>query len=88
MKFIPYDNKVQINPIKSEVWGSSELIEKGIVVSVGKGCKFLKVGDTVFFESWGIGKTPPSIEGDESTCIYTLEENPKFILGKYANRKK
>lgn len=84
-KFIPFYDKVQIRPFKRDNWVPDEsLLEKGEVLAVGDACKFLKKGDTVFFVSWGLDKTPD--ENGES--YYVVPEKSEFILGKYGAGKK
>lgn len=84
MTFIPYNNKIQIEPIKEEMFMESEdpvLSEMGKVVAIGKDVKFCKVGDTLFFTSWGVDKTPVQ----DGKNFYVVEENSEFILGKIEN---
>lgn len=81
MKFIPYPDKVQVKPSKKDsFFNDDNLLETGTVVAVGKDCKFLKVGDVVFFSSWGVDKTPEQ-DGEQ---YYVLQEKSEFILGKLA----
>lgn len=77
MTFIPHPNRVLVKPLEDEGILSETKKEIGKVLAVGKDCKFLKMGDTVYFDSWGIGKT----EIDGSDC-YILLETKEFILGK------
>lgn len=77
---IPFKGKVVIEPIKQEMLLSqdSSLIEAGKVLKVGEGVKFLKVGDTVHFNSWCCDKTA-EIDGK---VFYILPVNEQSILGK------
>ncbi len=81
MKFIPYDDKIEIEPfsiskiIKSE---ETSLIEAGKVVAVGSKVTFVKVGDTLYFDSWGCSKTPER----EGKRHYLVAETSAVILGK------
>lgn len=86
-KFIPYFNKVYIKPFEEEGMLRAEgdaFLEKGTVLAVGRDCKFLKKGDTVFFSSWGCDKTPPDEDGN---VYYVLAEQAQFILGKLGHGK-
>lgn len=71
-----------IKPIQEDSFDIEALEEKGIVLAVGSACKFLKVGDIVYFDSWGIGKIKV---GEEK--FYILQEKPEFILGKEHGKK-
>lgn len=83
MKFTPHPNRVMIKPIQEDSFDVEALEEKGTVLAVGSDCKFLKVGDTVYFDSWGIGRIKI---GEEK--FYILQEKPEFILGKENGPKK
>ena len=89
MKFIPYDNKIVIEPSTEKGFLVSEqqpLEEMGKVIAVGKKVKFVKVGDTLFFSSWGMFKTP---EVDKKgTRYFVVPESSEFILGKYGHKTK
>lgn len=90
IKFIPYNDKVQIKPQKSEIYATTEdtqYLEIGEVIAVGDEVTFLKVGDTVYFDAWGMLKTP-EIEGQEQ--FFVVPEKSQFILGKVSKngRKK
>lgn len=79
--FIPYPDKILIEPIKEEsllVADSQSLQEKGVVIEVGSAVKFVKKGDIVYFDSWGCSKS----KGEGDTIYYTVPCNEKFILGK------
>lgn len=75
--FIPYYNKIEIapednsGPIRT---GIESKKEKGIVVSIGRDVTFVKVGDTVYFDSWGCSMTA---DGN-----YIVSEDPNIIQGK------
>lgn len=88
MKFVPYPDKAQIEPIEvdSMLRGDNDrYLETGKVIAIGNKCKFLKVGDTVFFDSWGMRKTPEDENGKQ---YFVITDNSTFILGKYESRKK
>lgn len=40
---------------------------------MGKGCKTLKVGDTVVYSKWGIGVTDLAMQGDEYAVIREMD---------------
>lgn len=89
-KFIPFYDKVQIKPLEKEgllKGENDQYLEIGEVMAVGQEVKFLKVGDTVFFDAWGMQKTP-KVEGEEQ--FFVVPERSQFILGKIAKngRKK
>lgn len=84
-KFIPFYDRVQIRPFKRDSWVPDEsLLEKGEVIAVGEKCTFLKKGDTVFFTSWGMDKTPD----EDGEPYYVIPEKSEFILGKYHGKKR
>lgn len=86
MKFTPYFDKVQIEPKTQDVMLRTDdtmMEEMGTVIAIGKDVKFLKVGDTVFFSSWGSNKTTEIDK--EGKRYYVVTESSQFILGKYAN---
>ncbi len=86
-KFIPYPDKVQIKPIEvdSLLRGeNNQYLEMGEVINVGSSCKFLKTGDTVFFDAWGMSKTPD----EDGVQYFVVPDESKFILGKYNGSKK
>lgn len=75
--FIPYKDKIVIEPLKKEsVIKSDEnsLIEAGTVIAVGADVTFVKPGDTLYFDAWGCSKTP---NGD-----YVVTDRSECILGK------
>lgn len=80
MKFVPFPTKILITPSEQlDAFGNSTgLIEKGIVEEIGKEVKFLKKGDTVYFNSFGCDKTPE----EDGKSFYVVEESSPFILGK------
>lgn len=83
MKFIPYTLKIVVEPFKKERLIASEekqLIESGRVVDVGGGVDFVKVGDTVFFDSWGCTK----VTDTDGVEYYVVPQTFDVILGKYA----
>lgn len=83
MKFIPYYDKVIIEPLtKGGIIRTGEaesLQEKGRVIAVGDKVSFLKVGNIVYFDSYGCSKTPADSEGKE---YYVLFESSPVIFGK------
>ena len=79
--FIPYFDKIQIKPFKVErsILTEETLQEKGEVISIGKDCKFVKVGDIVFYQAYGYLETPADENGEK---FYVVPETSAFILGK------
>jgi len=80
-KFIPYFDKIQVMPFKQDsiIMSQDEnLIEAGEVVAIGEQVTFVKVGDIVYFDSWGCSKTP-EIDGVRH---YVVPEKSELILGK------
>ena len=55
----------------------SSLVERGKVLAVGDDCKFVNVGDTILFNSFGCDKVKV---GDEEH--YFVIETDEFILAK------
>lgn len=86
-KFIPYPGKVEIKPITdgSAVSDGNSFLEMGEVIALGADVVFLKVGDIVFFEEYGMGKTPLEEDG---TQHFVIESNSKLIHGKYSSAKR
>lgn len=79
--FIPFPDKIEVKPFKPEkaiLSQNESLVEAGEVISVGSEVKFVKVGDTIYFDAWGCSKTP-KIDGVEH---YVVQENTAVILGK------
>ncbi len=75
--FKPYYDKIEIKPLKREgviMSDGNNLIEAGEVISIGDKVTFVKVGDTVYFDSWGCSKTPND--------NYVVSERSEMILGK------
>ncbi len=75
---IPYYDKIVIKPLEEKTIIKSQdtnLLEKGEVVAVGRDVTFVKVGDIVYFESYGCIKTA---DGE-----YVVTENGQVILGKH-----
>lgn len=86
-RFIPYDDKIVIEPMTKKgflVTDQKPLEEIGKVIAVGKKVKFAKVGDLLCFSSWGCTKTP-EVDGVE---YYVVPEESDFIQGKYESKKK
>lgn len=84
MNFIPYKDKIEVRPIKKEsniLSEETDLIEAGVVIAIGEDVTFVKVGDTLCFDSWGCMKTP-EIEGE---FHYVVPEDKNVILGKYGS---
>lgn len=74
---IPFYDKIIIEPIQAKTiiqTQDNNFIEKGVVKAIGRDVDFVKVGDTIFFESWGCIKTA---DGD-----YVVAQNNQLILGK------
>lgn len=83
MKFVPFKNKIEIKPlVKTGVILSEDkkLVEAGEVVAVGEDVAFVKVGDTICFDSWVCSKTPADENGVEH---YVVSCDDKGVLGKY-----
>lgn len=81
MKFIPFPDKIVVKPLEQKtviVTQKEQLLEKGIVVSVGDNVRFVQPGDTVYFDSWGCY----SITDSESNTLYVVSSNSQVILGK------
>jgi len=81
MPFIPYKDKIEVDPFKATKIIKSEevsLIEMGKVVAVGSDVTFVKVGDILYFDSWGCSKTP-EVDGKRH---YLVAELSSVILGK------
>lgn len=84
-KFIPYKDKIVVQPITKKSFllnDQKPLEEMGKVIAIGKDVKFVKVGDTLFFSSWGVQKTP-EVDGVE---YYVVPERSEFITGKYGSK--
>lgn len=76
-KFIPFEDKIEVEPFKKEgILVSDERVKVGKVVAVGSAVKFVKVGDTLYFEAWACVET----DGDEKRFI--VPECSEAILGK------
>jgi len=83
--FIPYDDRIVVEPIKREsMLVSDEKIESGKVISVGKKVKFVKKGDTLFFTAWAWNETP-EVDG---VRYYVVQESDGLILGKINGQTK
>lgn len=81
MKFIPFRDKIEIEPFKVQGIIHTEetsLIERGRVVAVGSDVTFVKEGDVIYFDSWGCSKTP-EVDGKRH---YIITEKTDVILGK------
>lgn len=79
-KFIPFYNKIEVKPFKKEsviVQADESLIEVGEVVAIGERVTFVKVGDIIYFDSWGCTKTDYNGE-----VHYVVPEDSNIILGK------
>lgn len=90
-KFIPFNDKIVVEPITQDSFLMGEmkpLEEMGKVIAVGSKVKFVKVGDTLFFSSWGCQKTPVVDGNPDGKRYYVVPEAGDFILGKYESRKK
>lgn len=84
MNLIPYHDKLVVKPAETRtiiVSSTGNKQEYGEVLAVGSELKdFINVGETVFFESWAVQKTP-AINGEEHYFV------PKdVILGKYEGK--
>ncbi len=85
--FVPFGDKIVVEPIVQDTFLVSDTKQKremGKVIAVGSKVKFVKVGDTLFFNPWGYFETP-EIDGVKH-CV--IPENSEFILGKYNGYKK
>ncbi len=85
--FEVYPNKILIEPIKSDMIledDNNNFEEMGIVVQAGKGVKFAKVGDTLFFVKWGVEKTP-EING---ISYFVVPDSAEFIIGRIGTKPK
>lgn len=83
----PYYNQIQIEPITDDGFLVVEdnHPEKGRVIAVGSKVKFVKVGDILYFNYWGLRRT----KRDENDKQYFLvEDDPKFILGKESKNER
>lgn len=86
MTFEPYYDKIVIKPFKKEriIRGEdADLVEAGEVIAVGEAVKWLKIGDTVFFDSWGSSKTPV-VNGEQHYVVSVRED---VILGKISKHE-
>lgn len=86
MKFIPFDDKVVIEPIEKKGvidTGEDRYLECGKVTAVGEFVDFLKVGDIVFFDAWGHAKTKDA----DGKTYHIISCNEEVIFGKYAAKK-
>lgn len=84
--FIPYGDKIVVEPttVKPFLQSDQQTYEEvGIVKAIGNKVKFVKVGDTLFFASWGVLKTS-EVDGD---VYYVVPESSEFILGKFNGTK-
>lgn len=84
MKFIPYDNKIQVKPIVKEsnlLSDDEKLIQAGEVIAIGKDVTFVKIGDVIEFDSWGCQKTTDHT-GEH---FYVVPEDKNIIIGKYGS---
>ncbi len=78
-KFIPFYDKIEISPLEHEGFFKEGMVEEvGTVTAVGKHVKFVKVGDTVYFSSWGLNKA----RGADGVEHFIVPESGDFILGK------
>lgn len=85
--FIPYHDKIVIEPVVQDTFLVSEKSPKremGKVIAVGNKVKFVKTGDTLFFNPWGYFETG-EVDGVKY-CV--IPENSEFILGKFNGYKK
>lgn len=78
--FLPYYDKIEIVPLEKETFFKSEqnLEERGKVTAIGKDVTFAKVGDILYFSSWGLCQTA-EVNGIKH---YIIPETSDFILGK------
>lgn len=85
--FIPYYDKIEVEPFKpqNKVIKSEEqgLIEVGKVISVGEHVTFVKPGDVIYFDSWGCSKTPDF----DGKIHYIVSTDNSVILGKQQDEK-
>ncbi len=80
---IPYKNRIVVKPFKSEslLADDDRIIEIGEVLAVGEGVEWLKVGDVVYFDSYGCTKTAER----NGEVYYTVLVSEETILGKETN---
>lgn len=86
MKFIPFEDKIYVKPIKQDTLLVSDIgqfEEQGEVIAVGSKVKFCKPGDTIFFASWLVTKAP---DFNGEVC-YVVPEISEAILGKYVSEQ-
>lgn len=79
--FIPYYDKIEVIPLKKDAMlltPDQNKEERGEVVSIGRDVKFVKVGDILYFSSWGCTETQ-EVDGVKR---YIIPEASEFILGK------
>jgi hypothetical protein len=84
MKFIPFSDCVEIEPIVSDnpiLSDEKKFVEGGKVIALGEDIWQLKVGDIVFFRPHGAFETP-EYEGKKH---YVVKVHEEFILGKINN---
>ena len=77
----PFGNNIWVKPIEKEqvlVSDRRTLCEYGEVMGVGKDVQEVKVGDIIAFTIWGLN----SIDIDEKTRYYIVQENPDFLLAQ------
>ena len=86
MKFRPYYDKIEIQPIEKKTAfadaGDKKFYELGIVVAVGRDVTFLKEGDLVSFDSYGCAKTPKDDDGIEHYIVKVSDETIYGVLEK------
>lgn len=81
MTFIPFADKIEIEPIEKDsafLSPDTTYEEMGKVISVGSAVTFVKPGDTVFFLRHAVWETP-AVDG---TKHFVVTESPEYILGK------
>lgn len=79
MTFIPFYDKIEIEPVKREgILQDNGFLEMGKVIAVGENVKFVEVGDTLFFTAHGVWETA-EVDGVKH---HVIPEESEYILGK------
>lgn len=82
MKFIPWQNSVEIEPLVKKnliLSDRAELIEAGKVIQIGTRVdEAIKLGDTLHFEAYGVFQTQKDVDGE---VHYVVQIADQFIRG-------
>lgn len=82
MKLVPYHDKIVVKPIETTkiiVTDKKLFHEKGEVLAIGRNVTFCKVGDIIYFDSYGCIETAPTTSGEK---YHIVRDHPEFIYGK------